>query len=191
MKKIILASASPRRKELLEKTGLKFKIVSSDYEEDMGLKMKPIVLAKFLSKGKAEAVAKKYKDYIIIAADTFVALGDELLGKPHTKFEAEKMLRKISGKVVSIITGYTIIDTSINKKISNASEANVYIKKLTTEEIKNYIKTKEPLDKAGAFAVQGVGAVLIKKIEGDFLGVVGLPLYDLAQTLRKFGVNII
>ena len=191
MKKIILASASPRRKELLEKTGLKFEIVASDYEEDMNLKMKPLALANFLSKGKAEAVARKYKNYVIIAADTFVALGDELLGKPRTTLEAEKMLRKISGKIVSIITGYTVIDTVANKKISKVSEAKVHMKKLTVEEIKNYIKTKEPLDKAGAFAVQGIGAVLIKKIEGDFFGIVGLPLYDLSKTLKKFGVNIL
>jgi septum formation protein len=191
MKKIILASASPRRKELLEKIGLKFEIVSSDYEEDMSLKMKPLALAKFLSRGKAESVAKKYKNHVIIAADTFVALGDELLGKPHLASEAEKMLRKISGKVVSIITGYTIIDTAEKKQISNVSEAKVHMKKLTAEEIKNYVKTEEPLDKAGAFAVQGIGSVLIKKIEGDFFGIVGLPLYDLAQSLKKMGIKII
>jgi len=191
MKKIILASTSPRRKELLEKIGLKFKIVPSNYEEDMNLKMKPLALAKFLSKGKAEEVAKKYKNHVIIAADTFVALGDELLGKPHKVSEAEKMLRKISGRAVSIITGYTIIDTSVAKRISNVSESKVYIKKLTEEEIKSYIKTKEPLDKAGAFAVQGIGAVLIKKIEGDFFGIVGLPLYDLAQSLKKLGIKIV
>lgn len=190
-RKIILASTSPRRKELMERLGLKFEIVASDYEEDMGLKMHPMELAKFLSRGKAEAVAKKHKNHIIIAADTFVALKYELLGKPHTEIEAEKMLRKISGKVVSIITGYTVIDSLTNKKISKAVEAKVYIKKLTDEEIANYIKTKEPLDKAGAFAVQGIGSVIIKKIEGDFFGIVGLPLYDLAESLKKFGVRII
>lgn len=191
MKQIILASTSPRRKELLEKTGLKFKIVSSNYEEDMSLKMRPLILAKFLSKGKAEAVAKKYKNHIIISADTFVALNDELLGKPHTRDEAREMLKKISNKVVSIITGYTVIDTGDNKKISNVSEAKVYIKRLSSDEIENYIKTKEPLDKAGAFAIQGLGAVIIKKIEGDFFGIVGLPLYDLSETLKKFGVKIL
>ena len=191
MKRIILASSSPRRKELLEKTGLKFKIVSSDFEENMKLKMKPLELAKFLSKGKAEAVAKKYRDHVIIAADTFVALGDELLGKPKTISEAEKMLRKISGKAVSIITGYTVIDAMAAKKISNVSVAKAHIKKLTKGEIKNYIKSGEPMDKAGAFAVQGLGAVFIKRIEGDFHGIVGLPLYDLAQSLKKIGIDII
>jgi len=190
-RKIILASTSPRRKELMERLGLKFEIVRSDYEEDMSLKMHPMELAKFLSKCKTEAVAKKYKNHIIIAADTFVALKYELLGKPHTEIEARKMLEKISGKVVSIITGYTIVDSLINKKISKAVEAKVYIKKLTAEEIANYIKTKDPLDKAGAFAVQGIGSVIIKKIEGDFFGIVGLPLYDLAESLKKFGIRII
>jgi len=175
----------------MERLGLKFEIVGSDYEEDMSLDMHPMELAKFLSRGKAEAVAKKYKNHVIIAADTFVALKFELLGKPHTEIEAGKMLKKISGKVVSIVTGYTIIDSAVNKKISKAVEAKVHIKKLTSEEIANYIKAKEPLDKAGAFAIQGIGAVIIKKIEGDFFGIVGLPLFDLAETLKKFGVTII
>jgi len=190
-RKIILASTSPRRKELLEKTGLEFKVVSSDYEEDMTLKMRPRALAKFLSCGKAEAVAKKYKNHIIIAADTFVALDERLLGKPRDEKEAENMLEDISGKAVSLITGYTVIDTANNKKISKISEAKVFIKKLSKEEIQNYIKTKEPLDKAGAFAVQGIGAVIVRKIEGDFFGIMGLPLYDLAQTLKKFDVHIL
>lgn len=190
-RKIILASNSPRRKELLERLGLKFEIVASDYEEDMSLQMHPMELAKFLSHGKAEVVAEKYKNRIIIAADTFVALKYELLGKPHTEIEARKMLQKISGKIVSIVTGYTVIDSATNKKISKAVEAKVHIKKLTAEEIENYIKTKEPLDKAGAFAVQGIGSVIIKRIDGDFFGIVGLPLYDLAKSLKKFGVQII
>ncbi len=190
-RKIILASGSPRRKELLERLGLAFEVVSSNYEEDMSLTMSPLELAKFLSQGKAQEVARKYTNHLIIAADTFVALGTELLGKPHTEAAAEKMLEKISGQVVSIITGYTVMDSASNKIISEAVEARVHIKKLTEEEIANYIQTKEPLDKAGAFAVQGIGAVIIEKTEGDFFGIVGLPLYALAKTLKKFGVQVI
>lgn len=191
MKPIILASKSPRRKELLEKLGLKFQIIPSDYKEDINLKLSPLKLARFLSAKKAEAISHKYSDHIIIAADTFVLLGNTPLGKPKTKKEAAEMLKKISGKLVSVITGYTIIDTSTDKEISKAIKTKVYIKDLSNREIQGYIKTGEPLDKAGAFAVQGIGAVIIKKIDGDFFNVVGLPVFDLAETLKEFGINII
>ena len=103
MKKIILASTSPRRKEILSKSGLKFKVVASDYEEDMTMKLEPMALAKLLSRGKAQAVAKQYKDHIIIGADTFVVLGKKLLGKPLTAPRSKKMLGLISGKLLLII----------------------------------------------------------------------------------------
>lgn len=191
MKQIILASTSPRRKELLTKLGLKFKTVFSDYEENMNSNLKPLELAKFLSKGKAEAVAKRYKKHIIIAADTFVVLRNELLGKPRGAAEARKMLKWISGKSLSVITGFTIIDTSEGKILSKAVETKAYIKKLTESEINNYIKTKEPMDKAGAFAIQGVGSAIVKKIEGDFFNVMGLPLNALSEALKKFGIYVL
>ena len=191
MKKIILASTSPRRKEILSKIGLKFQVVASGYEEDMNLKMKPNKLAKFLSKGKAQDVAIRYSNALVIGADTFIALGDELLGKPHTELNAKKMLRKISGKAVSIITGLTVIDTKSKKTISKAVVAKAYVKKLTKSEIDNYVASGEPLDKAGAFAIQELGAVIVKKIEGDYFSAMGLPLYDLVQILEEFGIKVI
>lgn len=190
MQKIYLASTSPRRKQLLEQIRLDFEVVSSDYEEDMTLKMEPKKLAKHLSNGKAIAVAQNYKNGIVIAADTFVVLRDKLLGKPHTANVAQKMLQQISGKQVSIITGFTVIDIKNKKKISKVSEAKVFIKKLTSKEINNYIKTGEPLDKAGAFGIQELGALIVRKVEGDYFATVGLPLYDLGQVLKKFGVEI-
>ena len=191
MKQIILASTSPRRKEILALLGLKFKVVASDYKENMTLKMPPLKLAKFLSKGKAQALVKKFPNHLIIGADTFVVQNNKLLGKPKSKAEAKKMLTQISNKKLTIITGFTIIDTENNKSISKAVETKVYIKKLTSKEIENYIKTKEPLDKAGAFAIQGIGSVLIKKIEGDFFSAVGIPLFSLAQELKKNGIEIL
>jgi septum formation protein len=191
MKKIILASTSPRRKELLKKLGIQFTIEASDYEEDMKKKMPPSSLAKFLALNKAKAVAKKHNSGIVIGADTFVVFGNELLGKPKNVAMARRMLKRISGKTLTVISGYAIIDAKTGKKYSDYSEAKVYIKKLSTKEINWYIKTKEPLDKAGAFAVQGYGAIFIKKIEGDFFSVVGLPIYSLVQALKKFSVNII
>jgi septum formation protein len=191
MKKIILASTSPRRKEILSLIGVKFQVVASDYEEDMTLKMKPTELAKLLSKGKAQALAKKYFKHIIIGADTFVIHNNKLMGKPTSKSDAKRMLTKISGEKLVILTGFTIIDTESNKTISKSVKTNAYIKKLTPKEIDNYIKTKEPLDKAGAFAIQGIGSMIIRKIEGDFFSAVGLPLFSLAQELKKFGIHLL
>jgi septum formation protein len=190
MKKIILASASQRRKDILKKTGLNFSVCTSDYKEDINLPLKPRALAKFLSRKKAEAVAHKYKNAIIIAADTFIVFKNRLLGKPHTDKEAEKMLNMLNGKTHSVITGFTIMDTAGKKILSRSVETKVYFKKLGGKEINAYVRTKEPLDKAGAYAIQGLGAVFIKKIDGDFLNVVGLPLRALTQTLKKFGITV-
>ena len=146
-KRIILASSSPRRRQLLKQIGLKFTVVASNYEEDMTLKLDPVKLAKFLSRGKAEDIAKKYKNSIIIAADTFIVKGKEILGKPHTKAEAIKTLKKISGKAHFVITGFTIIDTTNNKTVSRAVSTKVFFKKLTEKEMKNYVKSFQLLQK--------------------------------------------
>lgn len=191
MKQIILASASPRRKDILEKTGLKFQVDAGAYEEDMGLDMEPHKLARFLSLEKASAVARKFTNGLIIAADTFIIFKGEVLGKPHTDKEAKRMLSLLNGKTHSVITGFTILDTGSNKKISRSVETKVSFKKLTENEIKAYIKSGEPLDKAGAYAIQGLGAVIVKYIEGDYFNVMGLPLSSLTEALKKFGVNVL
>ena len=191
MKNIILASASPRRKEILEITGLDFTVCKSDYEEDLDLPLRPRELARFLSRKKAEAVAHKYKDALVIAADTFIVFKDNLLGKPHTDKEALKMLKMLNGKAHSVVTGFTILDTANSKKLSRTAETKVYFKKLGKDEITAYVKSGEPLDKAGAYAVQGLGAVFVEKIEGDFFNVMGLPLCALAEGLKKFGVHVL
>ncbi len=191
VKKIILASASPRRKEILEVTGLDFSICVSGYEEDLGLSLKPRALARHLARKKAEAVAHKYKNTIIISADTFIVFNKILLGKPHTDQEALRMLNMLNGKAHSVITGFTVMDTGSSEIISRSVETIVYFKKLDKETINAYVRSKEPLDKAGAYAIQGLGAVLIEKIEGDYFNVVGLPLSALAESLKKFGISIL
>ncbi|MFA6417471.1 MAG: Maf family protein [Patescibacteria group bacterium] len=190
-KKIILASTSPRRKELFGKLRLPFVTEAPDYEEDMTLKMPPLKLAKVLSSGKAMSVAKNHKTGIIIGADTFVVLNNKLLGKPKSEAEAKKMLASLSGKRVDILTGMTIIDIARAKKVSITDVTKVYIKKLSSQEINNYVASGEPMDKAGAFAIQELGAVLIKRIEGDFMGSLGLPLFTLAKELKKLGVEVL
>ena len=191
MKKIILASSSPRRKELIKRLGVKFKIDPGNYEEDLSLKLKPHELVKFLSKEKAKSVAKKYKNAIIIAADTLNFLEGKMLCKPKTMAEARKMLKDTSGKCQSVITGFTIIDTKKKKILSKSVETKVYFRKLSLKEINAYLKKGESSDKAGAYAIQGVGAILIKKIEGDYYNVVGLPLATLAEEIKKFGIKVL
>jgi septum formation protein len=188
---IILASASPRRKELLSLIGLKFKVDVSDYEEDLGLKLKPHELAKFLSLEKARAIAGSYKDALIIAADTFIVFRGNLLGKPHTEKEALRMLTLLNGKSHSVITGYTVLDTNTNKKSSCSVETKVWFRKMTDDELRAYVRTREPLDKAGAYAIQGIGSLIVKKIEGDYFNVIGLPVASLAATLKKFGIRVL
>ncbi|MCK5415847.1 septum formation inhibitor Maf [Candidatus Parcubacteria bacterium] len=190
MQKIYLASTSPRRKQLLKQIGLEFKVCSSNYKEDMTLKMKPTELAKYLSRGKAKAVIKNIKTGLVIAADTFITLDKKVLGKPHTSKQAKITLQSISGKTLKVITGFTVIDASTKKEISKAVTTKVFIKNLKEQEIDNYIKTGEPLDKAGAFGVQGLGVIFVKKIDGDYNNVVGLPLFKLVQVLKEFNVEI-
>lgn len=191
MKKIILASGSPRRKEVLENVGLNFTIVTGDYTEDMTLDMDPTKLAEYLSLGKAKDVAKNYPNHIIIAADTFVTLDHHRLGKPASDDIARKTLRTISGQTIDVITGYTIIDTTNNKTVTKSVTTQIVMKEIAEEEITKYIATGEPSDKAGAFGIQGHGALLVKKIHGDYYNVMGLPLYSLTQSLKEFNVELL
>jgi len=186
-----LASASPRRKELLEQIGLRFEVDPTNYDEERTAASEPHEMARKLSLGKAMAAAKKHRKAIIIAADTLVVLGDRVFGKPDTNVQAREMLRALSGTTHSVITGFTILDTEAGKVLSRSVETRVHMRKLTLEEIDSYVRTKEPLDKAGGYAIQGVGAVLIDRIEGDFSNVVGLPLSALAESLRLFGVGVL
>ncbi|MBI5196812.1 MAG: septum formation protein Maf [Nitrospirae bacterium] len=188
MKKIILASTSPRRKEMLKMIGLKFKVDANGHEEKRRHGLSPRTLARLLSREKAKSAAVRHKNALIIAADTFIVFKGKLFGKPHKKEEALRMLLTLNGKAHTVITGFTIIDTAGGKIISRSAKTKVWFKKLTADEIKSYVKSGEPLDKAGGYAVQGRGAFLIKKIEGDFLNVVGLPLRMLIKSLREFGV---
>ncbi|NUM25360.1 MAG: septum formation inhibitor Maf [Candidatus Buchananbacteria bacterium] len=187
---IILASTSPRRKQLLTEAGLVFEIAESNYEEDLTLPLKPEDLALELSRGKAQAVAKLYPDAIIIAADTMVVYENQILGKPHTATTAKAMLSMLNGRKNLVITGFTVIDTKTNRIVSKAVTSTVYFKQLTPKQIAEYVATGEPLDKAGAYAVQGHGSALIEKIEGDRLNIVGLPMNDLLSVLKDFGVVV-
>jgi septum formation protein len=189
VRRIILASESPRRRELLKLTGLRFEVASSDIEEDLALDLPPHELARHLSGQKADSVAGEYPDAVIIAADTFIVLDGGVLGKPHTGDEARRMLRELSGRAHSVITGFTILDTKSGRMLSESAETKVWFRELSEEQIEDYVATGEPLDKAGAYAIQERGAALVKEIEGDFQNVVGLPLSALREGLRQFGIE--
>lgn len=188
---IILASASPRRKELLEKIGLNFTVDPSNYPEDLRLDLKPEGMAKALSLEKAWAVSQKYPDAIIISADTLGVLRGKIIGKPQTEEEARAVLLRLSGKSHRVITGFTILDTASKKVKTRTVETRVYFKKLSSREISNYVKTGEPLDKAGAYAIQGLGSAMVEKISGDYYNVMGLPLNALVESLKEFGIDVL
>jgi septum formation protein len=191
MRKIVLASASPRRKELLQKIGLKFEVDASNCAEEIDPAMEPDEIVRRISVAKAKAVASRHKDAVIIAADTIGVLGKKLLGKPNTAAEARKMLAQISGKSHDVITGFTVLDTATHKIISGTVNTRVYIKKLTPQEIEAYVATGESLDKAGAYGIQGLGAVIVERIDGDYYNVVGLPLSALVEVLKEFGISVL
>jgi septum formation protein len=191
MKKIILASDSPRRRDILKLTGLKFSVCASAYDEDLDLPLRPRELARYLSRKKAEAVADRHRKAIIIAADTFIVIKDRLIGKPRNENDAVNILNMLNGKAHSVITGFTIIDTESNKTLSRSISTRVFFRRLGKGEINAYVRSREPLDKAGAYAVQGLGAVFVEKIEGDFYNVMGLPLCALTGSLKKFGIHVL
>ncbi len=193
MKKLILASASPRRKQLLKQIGLEFEVLASNIDEKLNPRLKPLHQVEELSRQKAEATAqmKEAKNAIIIAADSMVAVADEIMGKPKDVKDAKRMLKKLSGSTHSIVTGFTIMDTATKKKVTKSVETKVWFKKLSPQEISVYIKTGEPMDKAGAYAIQEIGAIFIERIEGDYQGAVGLPLFALVKELKKFGIRVL
>ena len=188
---IILASTLPRRRDILKRAGVKFEVVDSGYEEDMTLNLKPRALVKYLALGKARAVLGRVKTGLIIGGDSFVVLGNKILGKPKNAAEAKKMLQQISGKKVAVLSGLAVVDADSGRSVSGVSESYFWFKKLSAREIADYIVTGEPLDKAGAFAIQDIGAAFIKKSSGDFWAAMGLSVYELNKLLKKFGRKII
>ncbi len=187
----MLASASPRRKQIFALTGLKFEIDPSEYEEDLSLNLPPKELVIQMSQGKAKQVAKHHQNAIVIGADTVIVYQGEIIGKPQTQSRAKQILSKLSGQSHSVITGFTIIDTANNQTVAQAIETRVTFKQLSPEEIISYVESGEPLDKAGAYAIQGLGAVLIERIEGDYYNVVGLPLCALVNQLKKLDIFVL
>ena len=191
MRKIILASSSPRRKELLQSLGLRFRVAPSNVREVFNPRLHPARQAEELSKQKAEAVVKKFADSLIIAADTLVAVDNEILGKPKDLQDAKRILNKLNGKKQLVITGFTIVDTATGKIVTKSVITKLSMRKISVKEIEAYIKKENVFDKAGGYAIQGVGSIFFEKIEGDYNNVIGLPLFALSRELKKFGVEVL
>ena len=186
---IILASQSPRRRELLERMGVRdFRIVTPDIDEHMDRNLPPQELVGRISLEKALAVQEQEGNSpIIIAADTVVALDGAVLGKPADQLEAFKMLSTLSGCRHQVYTGVTVLRGEERYTVSE--ETTVTFRELTSEEIDRYIATGEPMDKAGAYGIQGCGALLVEGIQGDYYNVMGLPVCRLGCLLRQLGVD--
>lgn len=188
---IILASRSPRRKELLGQMGLRgFKIVSPDVDERVEGNPSPAQMVEELSRRKARAVAERAdEDDLVIAADTVVALDGAVLGKPEDERGAFSMLSALSGNRHLVYTGVTVLRGE--RIVTGHEETAVTFRELEPDEINNYIATGEPMDKAGAYGIQGLGALLVSGIEGDYFNVMGLPVYRLGRILADFGIDLL
>ena len=185
--KLILASASPRRKELLAKLGIPFEVIVSDCDETLPPDTPADVAAELLARRKAEAVAAAYPDAVVIGADTTVVLGNEILGKPHDRADCVRMLTALSGQTHRVITGVAYVANG-GKMRSFSEVTQVKFFELSPAEIAVYADSDEPYDKAGGYGIQGQGALLVEGISGDYSNVVGLPVARLARLLRAFGI---
>lgn len=184
MPEIILASASPRRQELLKYIVPEFRIIPADIDETLPGDISAGKSAEFLAVKKAKHVSGKNPGSIVIGSDTVVIIDGEILGKPRDPSDAERMLRKLSGKTHSVITGVCLCCGNFTDSFS--CETRVKFFPITDKEIRNYIATGEPMDKAGAYGIQGKGCLLVESIEGDFFNVVGLPASLLKRRLESF-----
>ncbi len=192
MKNIILASASPRRKELLEKAGVSFRIIPSTEKERI-TSVLPEEIVKELSFQKAHSVADKIEeDFVVIGADTIVAYGDTILGKPKDEEDAVQTLLKLQGNTHQVYTGVTVLAGAKSgcRKFTFAERTDVTFYPVSEEDIREYVKSGEPMDKAGSYGIQGEFGIYVKGICGDYLNVVGLPVARLLYEMKRQGIDL-
>jgi len=185
---LILASASPRRSELLSDCGIRFQVYATKLDEKVLEGEEPQDMVLRLSQAKAQAGAAEFPDAFILAADTDVALGSKIFGKPQNVAEALSMLKELSDQTHQVLGGISLFDTKIKKFYSALSITSVTFRKLSTDEMHAYVRTKEPYDKAGGYAAQGLGASFIKIIQGSYTNVVGLDLSVVLRLFREAGI---
>lgn len=191
---LILASGSPRRQELIRTLGLPYRIDAADVDESMPEETPPGELVERLSLRKASEVYGRPREEeraIVIGADTVVALDGAILGKPKDERDAFAMLKAISGRTHQVYTGITCIDAATGTTVTRHEISDVTMKSLDDERIRRYVATGESSDKAGAYAVQGIGALLVRKIDGDYFNVVGMSVRLLGEMLEELGVRVL
>ena len=187
--KIVLASASPRRKRILKQVGIRFKTIETiEVEEIISGKPRAVVITNV--KRKASAVAKKLNDSLVVGCDTIVTINSKIMGKATNLEQAERMLKALQGREHIVVSGLAVINTKSGQEISEIVETRVFMLPLSDKKIKKYVDTKEPIGKAGGYAIQALGATFIEKIDGCFYNVVGLPISRLNQILEKSGYNL-
>ena len=190
-KSLILASGSPRRRELISSFGIPFQVVVPDVDEEVAIE-NPELLVRHLAEKKAEAVAKSWPDHVVLAADTTVAVRSQgqfrILGKPRDEADAEAMLDILQGRTHLVATGFCIVCQAVGIKEVESAVTAVKFRAISPGEIEAYVKSGEPMDKAGAYAAQGKGAALIQSVEGSYTNVVGLPLAEVYSTFVRLGL---
>ena len=190
LEEIVLASASPRRRELLASLGLRVVVIPSEIDEGDRPGYGPPALARLHAGSKADAVAVRAPGRVIIAADTVVELDGESLGKPVDAVEARTMLSHLAGRDHLVHTAYTLIDGPTGRRRDGLTTTTVRFHPLTPDEIAAYVASGDPMDKAGAYGIQGPGAALVERIDGDFYSVMGLPLGEVTRALRELGYRL-
>ncbi len=186
---IILASGSPRRKELLTQAGLTFRVLTADVDETPTV-TEPAAVVEELSMRKAEAVRKmrpSEAEAIVVAADTIVALDGEILGKPKDEDDAVRMLRELSGRTHEVYTGVTVLQVPGTERVTFSNCTRVTFYRLSEEDIRDYVASGEPMDKAGSYGIQGLGVRFVERIKGDYNNVVGFPLAHFLRVLSERG----
>lgn len=187
--KLILASASPRRQELLHEAGIDFEVVPAGISEDLNPGEAPLDYALRMAKEKTLKVAARFPDKYILGADTIVIVDDEVLGKPRDSKDARRMLARLSGRAHQVTTAVGLAAPGRPMEMRSCT-TTVYFRRLNEDEIRNYVASGEPLDKAGAYAIQGGAAQWVVRLEGDYSNVVGLPVPLVAEMLREYGFRI-
>jgi septum formation protein len=184
--RIVLASSSPRRRQLLQQIGVEFDVIHPDADESLRPGEPPIDMVQRLAREKAETIATHHPDRIVLGSDTTVVLEEEILGKPDDPEHAVAILRQLSGNTHTVYTGYSLVDGRSGRTITGYDQAQVTFRPLSEEEIRRYVATGSPLDKAGAYGIQDdYGAVFIEKICGDYYTIVGLPITKVYLALRE------
>jgi septum formation protein len=186
--RLILASNSPRRRDLLTQAGLKFSVIPSEVDERKVAQSDPDMLVRSLAASKANEIARTHPDSWVIGADTIVVIANQILGKPDSVAAAREMLKRLSGNIHQVFTGYCVCCKRKERFFTGAVKTDVYFKSLSNAEIEWYIQTDEPFDKAGGYGIQGMGSVLVKSIKGSYTNVVGLPVCEIVDFLIKEGV---